>query len=101
VRCPADPAYLQVTSTTYDLQVTSTTYDAEITADDIAKGKPFNSRFCPLGLAIKRAIPDAEFASGWFLNDVPLIINFPWSKFIQRFDNGLAVQPVKFTITVP
>jgi len=84
-----------------------TTLTVHVTAQDIAQGTPGHALYCPLGEALARQHPDAE----WFV-----LPDRVWSgiegregptyalpaaaiAYVAAYDSGEAVQPATFTLT--
>lgn len=70
------------------------TVTLEVTKDDIKNGKRGNPRYCPIALALKRALPDAEAVRVAFVTDVQFADSKCWMTasdrmrlFIGDFDN--------------
>jgi hypothetical protein len=83
------------------------TVTVDVTAEDIATGGPWQPRYCPLALAIGRAVGGGEVIVGTV--DVTLhyatwaIVALPRQAilFERDFDAGLPVGPFRFTLRVP
>jgi len=75
-----------------------------ITQKDIREGLGGECRKCPVALAIARRVNQPVFVSptpginiGHYVWDMPIKI----LEFVTRFDWGMLVQPMSFTLDIP
>lgn len=75
----------------------------DVTQEDIDKGTPEKSNSCPIALALKRQLPEAEeisvdIVSDFMIDEQRYIGDLPKSgeMFIQDFDNHKQVNPFSF-----
>lgn len=79
------------------------TVEIDVTAEDIKFGVPGSCTACPVAIAARRNFPGANVVvisrltidgrrSGPFSADV--------CRFIEQFDDGEAVEPIRFKVTL-
>lgn len=76
-----------------------------VTADDIERGIKASAHFCPVARAVERAIGRTVsithaaiyFGIEFIRVETPLKV----IRFINRFDNGEPVMPMRFSLDVP
>ena len=73
-----------------------------VTAQDISEGLPGNSQFCPVALAVNKAIhreKDVQVdGNAITIDDVDFTISETVRQFIADFDDGKPVKPFCFEI---
>ena len=71
-----------------------------VTQRDIEKGKPRKILFCPVALAVQRAIPNLSYVGTGCMSVDGRIFDWPTKiiRFIQHFDSNLPVKPFKFIL---
>jgi hypothetical protein len=74
-----------------------------VTHEDIRDGQPSVGSECPIARAIKREFPGVIQAAVTYSSlvicgddDIAGVYAHPMKSFIERFDNGFLVAPVKF-----
>ena len=78
----------------------------QVTQEDIDKGAHGSAKFCPIAIAVKRAVPEAFAASvianvRYFTDDGSVFVHYikhdsPEDRFISAFDGCEHVEPFEF-----
>ncbi len=78
---------------------------ASVTQEDIDRGRPSNSLFCPMALALGRAglhyaeiAQDAWYPYGWHIDTrrIKCSMTIKAVTFVDRFDRGKPVRPGRY-----